>query len=102
MVVIVTPLRRPPPGVLRLDGQRDQRRRGAESGAGDAVVAAPGAVFALDLREARADLLAEGGPLGAAERGLRFRGEHVRDVLLAAVAAEAAHHVVVGERLFGG
>src|SRR2546427_11984741 len=84
-------------GPLRIDRQRDQRRRRTERRAGDAVVAAPGPVLALDGRQPRADALAEVGPLRAAERGLGLRRQHVRDVLLSAVAPESAQHVLVGE-----
>jgi len=82
---------------VRPDRERDQRGGGAEGGAGDAVVAAPGAVLALDLGEAGSHLLAPGGEVVAARDGLGFGDQHVRDVLFAAVAAESAHHPLVRE-----
>src|SRR5262249_12233746 len=57
---------------------------------------------ALDLLETRANALAEVVPLAAADRRLGLRGQHVGDVLLAPVAAEAAQDPVVGELLGGG
>src|SRR5207249_4090990 len=90
-----------PPVLLRPDRQRDQRCRRAERRAGDAVIAAPGAVLALDGRQPRADALPELGPLVAADGRLGLGRQHVGDVLLAAVAAVAAQDPLVGHLLGG-
>src|SRR5256885_6683769 len=83
--------------VVRPDGHGDGRGGGAEGGAVDAVVAAPGAVFALDLREPDAHLLVPLHDLRVALCRLLLRGHHVRDVLLASVGPESPHQPLVRE-----
>src|SRR6516162_7907875 len=57
------------------DGQRDERSRGAERGAGDAMVTAPRAVLPLDARQAGADGLAPLRPVLAASLREGLGGE---------------------------
>src|SRR5229473_5330348 len=86
----------------RPDGERNQRGGGAEGRAGDAVVPAPGSVFALDARQPGADRFAPLRPVVATGFCKGLGAQHVRDVLLTAVAAKAADERLIRKTLARG
>src|SRR5207302_7654047 len=85
-----------------LGHEHEKSRRGAESLAGDAVLAGPAAVLVLNAREVIGHGLVPCFPLLAPLDDQRFADVHVAEEFLAAIGTEALDKLLVLESLDNG